>query len=61
MDENIKKAILEVRDLGETNMFDLKRVQLIALRLGHYDLAEYIQENPKEYANFILRGKRSKK
>ena len=57
MDAAIKKQILAVRDTCETNMLDTKRVQYIANREGYYELAIYLEEYRKEYAQFILTGK----
>ena len=34
MDKKIKEQILAIRDTGETNMFDVRKVQGIALREG---------------------------
>ena len=43
MTNTVKQQILAIRATGETNMFDVNRVQHIA--------------NRKEYANFILTEK----
>jgi len=34
MTDKIKQQILAIRDTGETNMFDVRKVQEIALREG---------------------------
>ena len=57
MTETIKKQILAIRATGETNMFDVNRVQHIANRKGYYELVVYLEDHRKEYANFILTGK----
>lgn len=57
MTEIIKKQILEVRDTGLTNMFDVRTVSEIAEMMGHYELVEYLTEHRGEYAKFILTGK----
>ncbi len=57
MTETIKKQILAIRATGETNMFDVNRVQHIANRKGYYELVVYLEGHRKEYANFILTGK----
>ena len=57
MTEAIKKQILAIRATGETNMFDVNRVQHIANRKGYYELVVYLEGHRKEYANFILTGK----
>ena len=57
MTETIKRQILAIRATGETNMFDINRVQHIANRKGYYELVVYLEGHRKEYANFILTGK----
>ena len=57
MTETIKKQILEVRDTGLTNMFDVRTVSEIAEMMGHHELVEYLTEHRVEYAKFILTGK----
>ena len=54
MTNTIKTQILAIRNSGETNMFDIRRVQQIANRRGYYELVIYLEEHRKEYVNFIL-------
>ena len=56
MTETIRKQIMAVRATGETNMLDTRMVQVIANRMGFYELVIYLEEHKKEYANFILTG-----
>lgn len=56
MNDTIRKQILTVRATGETNMLDTRMVQVIANRMGFYELVIYLGEHRKEYANFILTG-----
>lgn len=56
MTDTIRKQILAVRAAGETNMLDTRKVQVIANRMGFYELVIYLEEHRKEYANFILTG-----
>ncbi len=56
MTRKIKEQILAVRDSGETNMLDTRGVQWIANREGYYELVIYIEENSREYWNFIMTG-----
>lgn len=56
MNEKIREQILAVRDTGETNMLDSRAVQVIANRLGFYELVMFIEENRREYARFIMTG-----
>lgn len=57
MTDTIKMQIFTIRNSGETNMFDIRRVQQIANRRGYYDLVIYLEEHRKEYVNFILTGR----
>ena len=57
MTNTVKQQILAIRATGETNMFDVNRVQHIANRKGYYALVVYLEGHRKEYANFILTGK----
>ena len=56
MNDTIRKQIMAVRATGETNMLDTRMVQVIANRMGFYELVIYLDEHKKEYANFILTG-----
>jgi hypothetical protein len=56
MNEKVKEQILIIRDSGVTNMFDVKRVQHAANRLGFYELVLYLEEHKDEYGRFILTG-----
>lgn len=56
MDKRIKEQILTIRDTGETNMFDVPKVQEIALREGYDDLIAYLADNIGAYCRFILTG-----
>ena len=57
MQNIIREQILEVRDTGQTNMLDYRTVQRIAFENGLYELVGYIEENRKEYMQFIFTGK----
>ena len=57
MDNKVREQILAVRDTGLTNMFDVHAVQRLATQMGYNELVCYIEENRKEYAQFILTGK----
>ena len=56
MDKKIKEQILAIRDTGETNMFDVRKVQGIALREGFNELLVYLSDNTSAYSRFILIG-----
>jgi len=57
MDSTIKEQILAIRDSGETNMFDINAVMVIANREGFYELVVYLLEHRREYSRFIMTGK----
>ena len=56
MTEKIKSDLLFVRSTGLTNMFDRNAVRHIAHEFGFSELEQYVRENPKAYAHFILTG-----
>jgi hypothetical protein len=56
MTDKVRKQILAIRDTGLTNMYDVSTVQRIANDMGFYELVVYLEENRKEYAQFILTG-----
>ena len=58
MSDKVREQILAVRDTGLTNMFDINAVQRIANDMHFYELVVYLEDNRKEYVNFILYGDR---
>lgn len=58
MTERIEEQILEVRNTGLTNMFDVNAVMAIADGLMLHDLVVYLADrsNHKGYVDFILHG-----
>ena len=56
MIDKIKQQILAIRETGETNMFDVRKVQEIALREGYDELFLYLADNIGAYTHFILTG-----
>lgn len=56
MTQTIKEQILAIRDTGLTNMFDVNTVQRLAYERDFYELVLFLEENRKEYVNFILYG-----
>lgn len=54
----IEKQILDIRDSGLTNMFDINMVQRIAYDRGYYELVVYIEEHREDHVNFIFTGKK---
>lgn len=56
MTNKIREQIMAIRDSGETNMLDTRTVQWIANREGFYELVIYLEDNSREYWNFIMTG-----
>ena len=56
MTKKIKEQIMAIRDSGETNMLDTRTVQWIANRENYFELVIYLEENSREYWNFIMIG-----
>ena len=57
MDVNVKKQIMAIRDMGITNMFDIRVVMEIAEQLGFDELLEFLPENKARYVSFIIEGR----
>lgn len=57
MPNKVRQQILAVRDSGLTNMLDIHAVQRIAFEMGYNELVCYIEENRREYVQFIFTGK----
>ncbi len=58
--DKIFEQILEVRNTGETNMFDIRAVMRVAYDLELYELVNFLtdKKNKDVYYQFILSGKR---
>lgn len=52
----VKQQIFSIRASAATNMFDTVAVQRLAFESGYYELADFIENNLKAYARFILTG-----
>ena len=57
MSNTVRNQILAIRGTGLTNMLDVNMVQRIAFEMGYHELVCYIDENRKEYVQFIFTGK----
>jgi hypothetical protein len=53
----ILHQIVTIRNTGETNMFDISRVERIAMREGFYELVLYLEKHKSAYYQIILTGK----
>ncbi len=58
--EEVKKQILAIRDIGQTNMFNISNVMRMAIDLEFYELVAFLcdRENRTAYGEFILYGNR---
>ena len=57
MSDKVREQILAIRATGLTNMFDTIAVQRMAHDMNFYELVIFIEDNRKQYVNFILTGK----
>lgn len=56
MSEKIFSQIMDIRDSGRVNMFDIPSVQRMAFEMGFYELVCFIEDDRAEYIRFILTG-----
>ena len=56
MNEKVFAQIMDIRDSGWVNMFDVPRVQRMAFEMGFYELVCFIEEDRAAYVRFILTG-----
>jgi AraC-like DNA-binding protein len=55
-EDRIIRQILAIRETGETNMFDIHRVQQIAEASGYDELLLFTRDCKSQYSHFILTG-----
>lgn len=56
MNEKVFSQIMDIRDTGQVNMFDVPGVQRMAFEMGFYELVCFIEEDRAAYVRFILTG-----
>ena len=56
--DKVVEQIMDIRATGETNMFDITRVQSMAFGKGFFELVLFLKEHPKRYAMFIMTGEK---
>ena len=56
MNETVFSQIMDIRDSGRVNMFDIPAVQRMAFEMGFYELVCFIEEDRAAYVRFILTG-----
>ncbi|MDU6359805.1 MAG: DUF5049 domain-containing protein [Clostridiales bacterium] len=54
----VVEQILLIRDTGKYNMFDIPNIQVEAYVRGYYELVIFLEDNLKDYTEFIMTGKR---
>ena len=58
MNEKVVSQIMDIRNSGRVNMFDVPRVQRISFEMGFYELVCFIEEDRAAYVRFILTGEK---
>ena len=58
MNEKVVSQIMDIRNSGQVNMFDVPSVQRIAFEMGFYELVCFIEEDRAAYVRFILTGEK---
>ena len=58
MNKTIFSQIMDIRDSGRVNMFDIPAVQRMAFEMGFYELVCFIEEDRAAYVRFILTGEK---
>ena len=56
MNEKVFSQIMDIRNSGQVNMFDVPSVQRMAFEMGFYELVCFIEEDRAAYVRFILTG-----
>lgn len=56
MNETVFSQLMDIRDSGRVNMFDVPGVQRMAFEMGSYELVSFIEEDRATYVRFILTG-----
>ena len=59
MNETIFSQLMDIRDSGRVNMFDIPSVQRMAFESGFYELICFIEDDRAAYVRFILAGEES--
>lgn len=58
MNERIFTQIMDIRDSGRVNMFDIPAVQRMAFTMEFYELICFIERDRAAYVRFILTGEK---
>ncbi|WP_303231305.1 DUF5049 domain-containing protein [Limosilactobacillus oris] len=55
--DRIRQQVLQIRNTGEVNMFDVENVKRLAYYYNCHDLVDYLTTDRASYVNLILTGK----
>lgn len=55
--DRIRQQVLQIRNTGEVNMFDVGNVKRLAYYYNCHDLIDYLTTDRASYVNLILTGK----
>ena len=55
--DRIRQQVLQIRNTGEVNMFDVENVKRLAYYYKCHDLVDYLTTDRASYVNLILTGK----
>ena len=55
--DRIRQQVLQIRNTGEVNMFDIENVKRLAYYYNCHDLVDYLTTDRASYVNLILTGK----
>ena len=55
--DRIRQQVLQIRNTGEVNMFDVENVTRLAYYYNCHDLIDYLTTDRASYVNLILTGK----
>ncbi|OTA76014.1 DUF5049 domain-containing protein [Limosilactobacillus reuteri] len=55
--DRIRQQVLQIRNTGEVNMFDIENVKRLAYYYNCHDLIDYLTIERAGYVNLILTGK----
>lgn len=55
--DRIRQQVLQIRNTGEVNTFDVENVKRLAYYYNCHDLIDYLTTDRASYVNLILTGK----
>ena len=58
MNEKVLAQIMDIRNPGRVNMFDISAVQRMAFKMEFYELICFIERDRAAYIRFILAGEK---